>query len=699
MNGTTGSTPHLYALLIGIDCYLPNKLPDGSYYPNLGGCVRDISHVEAVLKNRFGLTEERTIKLTASGKWAEKPSEPREKWPTYENMVAAFKNITQQAQAGDHVYIHYSGHGGRAKTDYPQAKGPNGLDEALVPTDIGNSEARYLRDLELAKLLNDMVAKGLVVAVVLDSCHSGGMTRGKGDAAVRGIGSVDTTKRPAESLAGSHEDLLQVWDKVTEKGKRNVSLGSGWLPEPKGYTLLAACRPSESAYEYPFNGKERNGALTYWLLDTMEEAGAGSSYKDLHDRIVAKVHSQFENQTPQLQGEGDKVFLGNERAQPHYAVNVMQVDQPGKRLLLGAGQAHGLRQGFRFAVYPHGADLSKVESRQALVEISQLGAADSWASITEQFSDKPIPQGAQAVLLGAGSVKLAQKVSLIRQEDAPPGIDQDSALNAVVQVLKDNGWVDVAGAGDQVTYHLAVNHLGEYEIWDCTGQVIKNLRPAIKAGAANAAADVARRLVHLAKYNAIKQLNNYDLNSPLRSKLEIRLVGKRADFTQGEAFEPEQPLSDPGNTPTLKAGEWTGLWVKNNSSHRLNVTILDIQPDWGVSQTYPSGEGDYFIEFDPGREEVFPLRAALPEGYEKGADVIKVFATISTTNFRWLELPSLDRPQTRSGVLKGKSPTNPLEALAAAFTAEKPPTRNLVPAAYPSQGWTTAQLEVYIEKA
>jgi Caspase domain len=71
--------------------------------------------------------------------------------------------------------IHYSGHGGRAPTMFRSLKGANGLDEALVPTDIGNSEARYLRDLELARLLNGMVDKGLIVTVVLDSCHCGGI--------------------------------------------------------------------------------------------------------------------------------------------------------------------------------------------------------------------------------------------------------------------------------------------------------------------------------------------------------------------------------------------------------------------------------------------------------------------------------------------------------------------------------------------
>jgi len=697
MKGQTAANVNLHALLIGIDCYLPNRLPDGGYYPSLNGCVRDVYHIEAFLKNRFSLAQENIEKLTATNTGANRPPEPSEQWPTYENMVAAFKRITQLAQSGDHVYIHYSGHGGRAKTIFTEAKGLNGLDEALVPTDIGNSETRYLRDLELAKLLNDMVVKGLVVLVVLDSCHSGGMTRGRGDvAAVRGISSVDTTQRPTESLAGSHQELLQVWDHARERGPRDVSLGSGWLPEPKGYSLLAACRPSESAYEYAFEGKERNGALTYWLLNSLEDAGPGSSYKDLHDGIVAKVHSQFENQTPQLQGEGDRIFLGSERVRPHYAVPVMQVDTAGKRLLLGAGQAHGLREGAKFAIYPRGSDFSKLDLRQAVVELSQLGSTDSWAVIVEQFTQKAIEQGAQAVSIGARSVRLVQKVWLQRQENVPQHIDQGAALQAVGKVLKDSGWLEVAATGDQVDYSLAVNSKEEYEIWDRTGQTIKNLHPIIRMDTPNAPADVARRLVHLAKYNAVRQLSNYDLLSPLARKLAVELVGRRAKYDPADPFEPEQPFTDPGHTPTLKVGEWTGLRIKNTAAQRLNITVLDMRPDWGVSQVFPSGHGDYFVEFEPGQEIVIPLQAGLPEGYEEGGDVVKVFATISTTNFRWLELPALDQPLRRSAALSTRGPSNPLEKLAAAFTADQPPTRDLVPAAYPTHGWTTAQLEIHI---
>src|SRR4028118_779052 len=109
---TANTRPNLFALLVGIDRYSQVPLPDGSYYPHLGGCVRDINHVEQMLRSRLNLTDEQITKLTSSNSKNGQPVESAAQLPTYENLVAAFKNVTDKAQPGDQVYIHYSGHGG-----------------------------------------------------------------------------------------------------------------------------------------------------------------------------------------------------------------------------------------------------------------------------------------------------------------------------------------------------------------------------------------------------------------------------------------------------------------------------------------------------------------------------------------------------------------------------------------------------------
>ncbi len=68
MSSKNHEQPTLHALLIAADCYLPNRLPEGSYH-NLGGCVRDVQLVEDFLRERLLLKEDRLIKLYAFRKF------------------------------------------------------------------------------------------------------------------------------------------------------------------------------------------------------------------------------------------------------------------------------------------------------------------------------------------------------------------------------------------------------------------------------------------------------------------------------------------------------------------------------------------------------------------------------------------------------------------------------------------------------
>lgn len=622
-------------------------------------------------------------------------------------MVAAFQKLTDMAKPDDQVYIHYSGHGERTKTLVPELKGSDGLDEALVPTDIGYSEARYLRDIEIAHLLKKMVDKGLIVTIVLDSCHSGGAVRGGNKAAVRGLGKVDTTQRPMKSLVASINELADTWQSLTPNAKRDVKLGSGWLPESKGYVLLAACRPSESAYEYPFEGTESNGALTYSLLSSLkdmpEDLSPGLTYKQLHDRIVALVHSQFENQTPMLEGDGSRVIFGSDHVQPQYAVTVMKVDPDKKRVLLNAGQAHGIRNGAQFAIYPPATvDFTQWEKRLALAKITQLDATDSWAEFSI-LNNATIVQDVQAVLFDPGSVQLVKKVHMVKRDDLPPEIDQTAALENVKNALNGISWVELAKDGETAEYQVAINAESEFEIWDRVGQTVANLRPPLKTDDPQSATSLVQRLIHLAKYHTIGQLSNYDATSPLAHKLTVELIGMQKDYDPADQPKP-QPFENSGGIPAINVGEWTFLRMRNNfppgqendPSRILNVTVLDMRPDWGISQVYPSGI-EFFEPLDPGHEIIISFRADLPAGYTEGKDVIKVFATIGTTNFHWLELPPLDHPRTRSASTRS-GPTNPLEKLFASISEEKPKTRNLDLSANPSRKWFTTQVEIHIDQ-
>jgi hypothetical protein len=206
-----------YALLIGIDRYEPNQ-----YYKDLRGCVRDIDLVDQYVRKTLNVSQEHIWKLTSpleetNTLSAFRSVQPEIK-PTYANIVKAFQEITDTAQSGEQVYIHYSGHGGKASTIYPEIKGEGQDDESIVPMDVGNSENRYLRDVEIATLLKRLTDKGCIVTVIFDSCHSGGATRG--DCAIRGneTNQVDTAARNKDSLIANREELINNWQILTNIG-------------------------------------------------------------------------------------------------------------------------------------------------------------------------------------------------------------------------------------------------------------------------------------------------------------------------------------------------------------------------------------------------------------------------------------------------------------------------------------------------
>jgi hypothetical protein len=742
MNESNTEKSNLYALLIGIDCYLPNRLPGGGHYPSLGGCVRDINHVEDFLVQNLKVQEGNIYKLTSSkNSRSDKPSEPPDKWPSYGNMKEAFKRVTDIAQQGDEVYIHYSGHGGRATTAYPELKGENGLDETLVPLDIGSSEARYLRDIELAHILKTMVDKGLVVTIVLDSCHSGGATRAllddKGpeimkDVAVRGIATVDTTARPTCSLVASTHELTKTWQSIISRNSktdktRGFEPGSGWLPQSMGYTLIAACEPEESAHEAAFDTGERNGALTYFLLKSLRKKIApGTTYRQIHNELITKIHTQFRNQTPMLEGEGNREVFGSNKVQSIYTVNVKEVDNEKRRVSLDTGKIHNLQQGAQFAVYPFGLnDFSQIDKRVAIVEIDELHDTDSYASIIHELrANQKIQEGAQAILIDAGTMNIKKKVRLVLQQNNKeiPIAKQKEGLNKIKDALPraDKGYLvlfednNSNDNNQKPDYQVAINEKGEYEIRDPSGLSIENLRPPIKidesAANGDAAERVVKRLSHLVSYNNIQELDNPDSTSSLSSKLVVELFGLPEDYDPIKRPRPDQllQLETKGNVKIVKKGQKLALRIQNKlpkvpdrpEQNVIKITALDLQPDWGIQQVYPSPDDSDYTPLDPESDYIIPFQGSLPTGYNTGKDVLKVFGVFEPTNFRWLELPALDQPPTKGSVRLRSSarvPANQLEKLMSDMTPDSAKGLGLLtPTSYASKGWTIAQLEVQI---
>lgn len=713
----TNPNPNFHALLIGINFYFPHRLPDGNCYKNLKGCVQDINHVETYLKNTFNLSPDQIIKLTATASDnPEQPQEPPELLPTYENIVAKFKEITAKAQPQDQVYIHYSGHGGRAKTIFEEIKGFGALDEGLVPTDIGLPNSQYLRDLELAKLLDDMAKKELAVTVVFDSCHSGGATRDINqeeteNVGSRGSGFIDMTERPKQSLVASFAELGQVSEQI-DANTRSITVENSLFPDPSGYTLIAACRDNELAYEKVFEGTERNGALTYFLLKSLRELGTEISAKELYDRISNLVNNEFQRQTPLLIGETERTFfgaktvqvsqtapIGNFRSVKTLDVSrtapVMKVDVAKNRVQLRMGQASGIKKGAEFDIFKFGTrDFTDTEQRIASAKVVELGASDCWVEVTEihnyrtinnKLQENMIDIGFPAIYLGPG-VKQIRKARLL---------SPDAATQLKIQQIKEtvdgHRWIEFCSAeepDDNIDYFVSLNSEGEYWILDANKQRIKNILFPIRIDEPEAEQKLINRLIHVARYHTIIDLDNEDAFAPLNGTLKIELV---------KSVKRQLKVLNTGdNIPEVTVGEDDIYLIMRNESNRtLNVTALNLGSDMSVIKIYPDGAVAEIIE--PGQEKrTEKLQLSLPENYQEGLDMIKVFATVNSTDFQLLELPALD--QSRRG-FGNQKPNNPLEQFLSAVADEDNPTRKITVSVDASEEWTTEKVEVFLKNS
>jgi hypothetical protein len=689
-------TPNIHALLIGIDYYKPNRL-----YKSLQGCVRDINLVDDYLRQTLQIPAERIRKLTSPNQEDSTLSEVRagnepDVLSTYENIVKAFNEITEKAQPQELVYIHYSGHGGRATTIYSDLKGDGQNDEGIVPMDIGEQDGRYLRDIELATLLKRMTDKGLGVTVVLDSCHSGGATRG--DCDIRGSQEEDTTPRPQDSLVASRQELFDNWRSLVE-GSNCPTL----VPESENYVVLAACRPTEYAFEYAVNGKERHGALTYWMIDTLRTIPGTLTYKTLHDRISAKIQSKFSSQLPMLLGEGDLSVFGSNLIANQYTIVVISFDASQKQVKLNAGFANSLSIGTRFAIYPlnsSASDLSDKQKRLAIVEVTDVEASSVLARVLEEADGGigikgQIEQGAPAVILSAPA-DLVRRVSLFDRkklgdaENELPTQDlvnqQKDALDKVRQALTENAWVVEVQGEEAGHYQVEIGQQGEYEIW--TGEPIKNLNPALSIGDPEAPREVVKRLVHLTKYQAVQELDNPE--SELNDSLEFVLLDQN-----------KQPLPNQSNI-TLKQGTTVFLRVKNNSRQPLNVAVLDFEPTWEISQIPLQGIDAPFFELVSQEIADTRLRFQVPEGkgYEQAKEMVKLFATRGPADFRWLRLPSLDKKiEAHKAATRGMQNAfgKLLEAVGEDPNVSPSLNRAAVYEPDPKAEWVTKQIQITIE--
>lgn len=594
------------ALLIGIDIYDPHELADGGTYPNLTGAVNDAQAVASHLQKQWSVPH---LELLTS------PPQPEGKKPTYSYMVAAIKDMIEKSDPGDHVWLHYSGHGARTATLIPETKGRQGLDEALVPCDVGSKEGTYLRDLELAFMLEKAAQKEVFVTLVLDCCHSGGMVReGTPEppptAVARSRGCIDNDPPRRESLVAHPHELAELWLQQEQSAKRGLA--------QKGWVILSACHHYEKAYEDFFDGHQKHGALTWFLLNALKDKVPKGAYYHCYQGVVARVHQQYPAQTPKLEGEIAREFLGTSTV--FLKPGLMLLKHNEDKVLINGGAACGIKPGMHLQAFSNGTSWPS----KPLADLCVIREDGVYAEAVLNQKNGEMGPGDLVLPTSRGSHPL-------RVTWDSTNIAHEPWSRAVEAAIALEGCVIFAPEG---RIRLRVDQAGMVQMFFSERPIIL---PELMLNSETGVARVVASLNHLAWFDHAWSLSGGDKYERLKHKVGIKCL-RGWEPTSSTWDIQKQLMQEPY---TCAPGSKVTLLIRNESRYEVHCTLLCLSQDGSVTRLVPGAgiPGDFSLA--RGESFSYPLTTFLEPGHTHTVDRFKLLVTSASTDASWLELPPL----------------------------------------------------------
>jgi metacaspase-1 len=197
---------------------------------------------------------------------------------TADAVTRAISDAAGKLQAGDILFLTYSGHGGQV----PDTNGdePDQLDETWVLYD------RQLVDDELYDLWSKF-APGTRILVFSDSCHSGSVNRGIFDLAAPHVveALMDGTKEsrtkdlPKDVAEQTYEQNKELYDEVQQA---HPSAESAKIDAT--VILISGCQDNQLSLD-----GDKNGLFTQQVLAVWEDGKWVGSHPSFHKAVGAKM--------------------------------------------------------------------------------------------------------------------------------------------------------------------------------------------------------------------------------------------------------------------------------------------------------------------------------------------------------------------------------------------------------------------------
>jgi metacaspase-1 len=596
------------------------------------------------------------------------------------NAVQSF--LIEPTQAGDIVYLHYSGHGGQATDD--NGDEADGLDETIIPSDyVSNRDtSRDIRDDVFGQWLAAIKRKQPAnFTVTFDSCHSGDVSRG-GAAVSRG---GRTGWRPPPAAVRS-----RAGDQLGEAGGGFLSRG-----EAEGsFVFLSAASSYQKSWEAPYtdNAGQRLGLFTYSLINALTAATDQTTYASLYERLADEVARQIRTanlpaQTPQIEGDRSNILLSGTAVPtpPYYMVRA-----GGQGITIQAGQLHGLTVGSRFAIYP--AETVNFQTTQPLAEaeLTELRLTEAVLSL---------PTGARE-RVGVERLRAARAVE---RERAPNVTDLTVDAREIASLPR----------GQEILARLRSLPLVNVTPQDPNAATIRLRRATTDANTSSTgttgtgsqtfvaertgdssvlilardADELLRTLPQALQREAVWRYISSLQNTAANINLDMRLV--RVNYnpaTPGVAPSPVTGDAYVTEGGQLAVGDFVQIELRNASSFPVYVTIFDLQNNRAVGALWPNsqqGQGNNQVR---NSSEWIRLPTIFRIEEPLGLETFRAIATLEATDFS----PLINRTRSPNQLNAGSRNAlrSPLGRMLDAISAG---TRSTAVGSDPSQ-WATAEI-------
>ncbi|KAF9559139.1 peptidase C14 [Agrocybe pediades] len=276
----------------------------------LKGCINDANNMKNFLMSTYGYELEDIVILTDD---ATDPSS----MPTRENIIQGMHWLVRDAQPGDSLFFHFSGHGGQTK-DYDGDEA-DGYDEVIYPVDSEEAEDEDEGHI-VDDLIHDIMVKplpaGCRLTAVIDACHSGsamdlpyvysaesGLLKQprRRDIARQMLlsAAISSARRDMQGVFRSAKGLIRA---ATGSSKKAERIAMETKTSPADVISWTSCKDWQGSGEVEEEEEERSsaGAMTYAFIKALE-ANKDQTYQELLTNIRQILLDKGEYfQTPQL---------------------------------------------------------------------------------------------------------------------------------------------------------------------------------------------------------------------------------------------------------------------------------------------------------------------------------------------------------------------------------------------------------------